>query len=454
MEKESVKNCGIYVMRDKEGVIRYVGQSRALKKREGDHLRKLANGGHDNGLIQQYYNENYGDFETCITIEIILNCDRKDLSKLEKRLIKEFNTIFINGPGWNRNGGGSTNKDVYKNFEIRGPNGVIASRFNGTKDNKIQTFRVRSPDGVIYEGENIQEFARYFKIGATAIGGVAAGKFFSHLGWTHPDNEGFEIFHKGLGLLKGFERKYFAKKHGIPFRDVHRVLNREQEVVKEYLSLPENADKLFAPVMLFHKDFGVVECLNVAEFHAKYKIKQSFIPRLLDGSAKTRYGWRLASSTDEDVKPVNQTFFTLFHAKHGLVTRRNKAQFCVEFLISVEAQLYRIFDGTLLYYEGWSLPENKDMFTGYIEGYELFHPEHGIVRVLNLRKFCEKYGIKNESGISMLKNGRRKKMHGWTLHTPEMKVELYRGLAWQKKQAAKSLPPVQDLPRVSDLLAA
>ena len=53
---------------------------------------------------------------------------------------------------------------------------------------KPKSFRVMSPDGVIYEGINLTQFAKEHNLTQTSIINVNNRKTKSHKGWTKPED--------------------------------------------------------------------------------------------------------------------------------------------------------------------------------------------------------------------------------------------------------------------------
>jgi hypothetical protein len=85
---------GIYCIKNKENGLMYIGQSTNIEKRIKRHKMQLKHEYYGNIYMQRTYDK-YG--EDIFEFSILETCPKNQLDKLEKKYIKELNTLAPNG---------------------------------------------------------------------------------------------------------------------------------------------------------------------------------------------------------------------------------------------------------------------------------------------------------------------------------------------------------------------
>ena len=85
-------NCGIYQIRNVITGYCLVGQSTRLKKRPGEHWRKLKNNEHNNYHLQNSYNKHGKE---CFVFEILIYCHKKYLTYYEQFFVDKYVDLNI-----------------------------------------------------------------------------------------------------------------------------------------------------------------------------------------------------------------------------------------------------------------------------------------------------------------------------------------------------------------------
>lgn len=109
------KICGIYCITNLKNGKRYIGQSINIKKRWYSHKYYLRRGQHTNKHLQRSFDK-YG--EKNFKLEILAECERSQLDKLEIELIKQYD-VTNQEKGYNHEHGGLKNKKATLQSKIK-----------------------------------------------------------------------------------------------------------------------------------------------------------------------------------------------------------------------------------------------------------------------------------------------------------------------------------------------
>ena len=108
MTSKSLRECGIYCIRNLINGKRYIGSSNNLRRRLIGHKHRLKKGNHVNRVLQSAWNK-YG--EAAFVFEILKLCDVSDCLHQEQEFVDRLNCI---APG-----GYNLRKDVTANYGLR-----------------------------------------------------------------------------------------------------------------------------------------------------------------------------------------------------------------------------------------------------------------------------------------------------------------------------------------------
>lgn len=213
-------NCGIYKIENKINNKIYIGQSKNIRSRIYNHKKRLALGNHYNLHLQESYNKHGLN---CFNFETIEYCAEDSLNEREIFWIKKLDT-FNNG--YNLTEGGNSRNyacsdycfENIKTKEIVKGRNILdfclkynlpahsASHFSemalgvskrntcfgwrkaGTSHqiNRMKEFRFQHiSSGTIYEGSNISEFCRIYKLNRSNIIAMMKGRQKTAYGWIY-----------------------------------------------------------------------------------------------------------------------------------------------------------------------------------------------------------------------------------------------------------------------------
>lgn len=215
---------GIYSLYWEEQDLIYIGQSQNIERRFREHILDLTNNRHSNYKVQNTYNK-FG-LPKFIIIE---ECNLINLNDLEIYWQHEFNSLnsldLVKagqvGSGINSNNSKYSKMQILKVFRLlystnlthekvsnktlssinlsqaifigkshlwlKEKYPILYTRMQNTIRNGNYTLeykKLKSPEGVIYEFQNIREFSRIHGLNQSAVSKLLAGKYKHHHKWT------------------------------------------------------------------------------------------------------------------------------------------------------------------------------------------------------------------------------------------------------------------------------
>lgn len=213
MKAKRKRICGIYAIQCLVGGRIYIGQSNNIYRRFVKHKQDLRESAHFNIVLQRFYNK-FG--ENSFKFSIISIVPEIELDFWETFFIRAFDSIRN---GFNFNEGGRHGMKRFREFNIQGPDGKIyhfkSIRYFAEKYDLNQhsvsrvlnghlnhtggwhlpntppptkpvylKYKLKSPEGIIYEGENLRELGRRFNINNSGLFQVLKGVYKQYKGWT------------------------------------------------------------------------------------------------------------------------------------------------------------------------------------------------------------------------------------------------------------------------------
>lgn len=201
---EGYNACGVYGISGlAESSFRnriYIGSTSDMRRRiTSEHLPDLKNNNHCNKPLQNYFNKN--GLEN-IVIWKIEDCNENDLLATEQKYLNYFG-IAKNLDSWNiLEAAGTTlgrkhSAETIKKMSIAQSNRSVETRAKISfaassrsseycaklSASKSKPFRLISPDGQIFEGVNIKDFAIKQGLCPSSLTAVASGKRRHYRGW-------------------------------------------------------------------------------------------------------------------------------------------------------------------------------------------------------------------------------------------------------------------------------
>lgn len=148
-----MKKSGVYRILNLINGKSYIGSSKNLVKRMGEHRLRLRLGHHANAYLQAAWNK-YGEDSFCFGI--VEYCAEVDLESTEQRHIDAFGVFFENGCGYNLRPIAFTNKGVPASAHQRQ---VTRDRLTGVKNPKFSE-ALRTPERVAKSREQLNFMRR------------------------------------------------------------------------------------------------------------------------------------------------------------------------------------------------------------------------------------------------------------------------------------------------------
>lgn len=110
-----------------------------------------------------------------------------------------------------------------------------------------------------------------------------------------------------------------------------------------------------------HKDHGQINCTQY-ELRARFNLGQSQLSLLCSGRIKSCYGWRLSSTSENDIGPLkgkshgmyDHTVFKFVH-KDGAVEFCTKNELATKYNIKHTSNITTLCKGRIKTYKGWSV---------------------------------------------------------------------------------------------------
>jgi hypothetical protein len=338
---------GIYIIEAIKGNLdrigeKYVGRSVRLKKRKQEHFRQLKKNKHYNRKLQNYYNK-YG--KRSLRFTVLGEYPIKDLNFYEKFFIKCFDSFEH---GFNCTEGGDEPASMTIDFELV------------------------SPEGIVYKGNNLAEFARGHNVTYDGLNHVVSGKTNrSHKGWKRLGHEEINR-HGNLKQIRSFE--------------------------------------------LRSPDGQVFKGKNLEQFAIKYGLERENLRLVLSGKRNHCMGW-----TRPDI-PYNprRRDFKLIDPDGNIHEGNNISKFAKEHNLCPKV-LFDVIDGKINSYKGWRFYDGVSTptpFKGIGKHFKVVSPSGEIFEEANMSQFVKKHGLSFSSFKDMI-SGRFASYRGWTLYKEE-----------------------------------
>lgn len=249
----------------------YVGQSINLEKRIIAHKSDLRNNRHNNRKLQNYFNK-YKNIETKILKLVDVQKFKIELNRVQlKRILNVLEQTYIN----------VLNPELNLNLDVVNPPKTIWTKENRlkasmrNKGRKLspetillmsKPYYLVSPEGVVYEGFNLQQFALSRNILPSSLNRVILGQRKQYKGWTkslenyhllknkmlYPKKEypAVTLFNPYLGEIKVKNLGVWCKENSLYLQEITRVLKGKREqshfYFKDYQSFIKYQNKRYS----------------------------------------------------------------------------------------------------------------------------------------------------------------------------------------------------------------
>lgn len=251
---------------------KYIGETLYLSKRYNQHVHALKTNTHYNQKVQNFFNK-YQSFSYEVLIEIkdqkVLSQSKVDIKNLLIRLEQVFFNLFkpslnldLGLPRQTKGGWSKSRKQKMRDL----CNGRTLSKETRLKMSK--PYYLISPEGIRFEGLNLEELSRKLGYSPASLPRVQSGSRLQYKGWTNSI--------KNHILLK--QNKLYSE-------------NKEIETIK-----------------LFHPLEGTVVIKNLQLWCKEKGFAKQSISRLLKGQRKRAYDY-FRSQTD---------FYEFQNSKHSI----------------------------------------------------------------------------------------------------------------------------------------
>lgn len=220
---EDILKTGVYSIVSKIDGKFYVGSAANFSKggfysRWSVHLVNLENNKHHNKHLQAAWNK-YG--RENFSFKILEFCEPKETIELEQ--------IYID----------LSKHDLLYNFCLTAGSFLGMKHdpktLTGRRNPNIVNYSVISPEGILYEGENLKDFARSKNISPTNLHHVISGRYVHSEGWTSSfeNHNKYKKYYELRGITK-YYKKYIVR---LPAK----IAKSEKRIVLGYYSNLEEA---------------------------------------------------------------------------------------------------------------------------------------------------------------------------------------------------------------------
>lgn len=309
-------------------------------------------------------------------------------------------------------------------------------------------YKLKGPDGQIYEGENIAKFSRERGLCPTTISGVLKGRFAGHRGYCLPDNMTYtppqtHFLVSPRGRLFSFvDVAEFVKEHDLDIYCIYAVL-RGKNFHYHAWHLPDPSEEVLKSI----EDFLIWQ---KSEFYdPNYKVGNRKLFSLVSPEGMPIYGYDLSwlsEFTGFDKKGFSCLINKWCNSNHGYTRLEPESEDLFYELVSPEGKLYRflritefcrerdlsaacinqVFAGECRQHKGWHHPRlSKEDLTKPLKirkrKNELFIVvnEESVYAITNFVRFAKKHEIAR-SMLQRFKRGEscpKLKAKGWRLAT-------------------------------------
>lgn len=272
IDKEDRNKSGIYMITNMVTGKFYIGSTKSFRQRFMDHRKNLRRRIHDSIYLQNSWDK-YGEKKFIFSKLELVEKERKSLLKSEQYYLDSFTP-------WHPEIGYNTQKVAGSPLGIKHtPEQIEANRqrnlgrkltltqresFFEAWESRKKSFKLLSPEGVIFEGNGIGKFAEKMGLNERCLCNVVKGIASNHRGWTNPDKriQKIKIIKKEIIKLLSPEGEYheilpkdrqnFGKKHGISDSSLYSLWNGKLRHAKGWVRF----DKKEYLVEIYHEKYG------------------------------------------------------------------------------------------------------------------------------------------------------------------------------------------------------
>lgn len=171
-------------------------------------------------------------------------------------------------------------------------------------------YELLSPTGELFFGENVREFCKINNLSCSGIFSVIKKRQRTHKGWTLPlDQIPQEIKVQNAGkkynllspdgeIFKGENLSNFAREKGLNISNLCALTNRSKKSYRGWTIPPESLDETIPPIRkkkfrLLSPNGIIIEGEGIKEFCRKNALSESCLGRIISGKQNSHKGWTL-----------------------------------------------------------------------------------------------------------------------------------------------------------------
>lgn len=236
LSKEKIKRIsGIYCIKNIHNNKVYIGQTKDFYERFIFHSWQLKIGKHDNPYLQNEFNVFKKDHEVVFEfqiLEIIENPNTDLLNEKELFWFKQFE---------------AGNKEKCYN--------LCTNPYTKSPETHSREFELVSPEGILYTGKNVAEFARQHKLDKANLYSLLNKKKLSCKGWTIPNNREslIDLNIKNITFVSPDKKEYpgeqiqgklteFCESHKLNIRNIYYLIKGKQSHCKGWIIKEQNKE--------------------------------------------------------------------------------------------------------------------------------------------------------------------------------------------------------------------
>lgn len=300
------KQPGIYLITNNISGKIYIGStSRNLRKRIKEHIRYLERGKHHNKHLQHAYIV-YG--KEVFSFDVLEECNAADVLHCELFYIEYFR--YVGAELYNI----SVNPlNVWLGYkqETEHTKKILNSRQRYIDEHKKE-FSLISPDGIVYSGRNVLDFAKEHKLSRGTLIELVNGNKAYYNGWRALSTNVVESLLPATVTDQNGDNytvediRQFATDHNLDCANFNKLLVGVIRTYKGWTvagNRPKSPPKfdrgggkrLVKPINLISPDSILYTITNIRQFCREHNFSVSSISRLGSGKLDQYKGWKLAT---------------------------------------------------------------------------------------------------------------------------------------------------------------
>lgn len=393
--------AGVYCYQNKVNGKRYIGSTKNLTERHNQHVARLHRGNSQHPKLQYAWNK-YGEdsFEYSVLQLLPKTFTRKERVKVENIWIAYYDCV--------NNGYNCSTADGYG------------------KEVRAKPFKLMSPDGAIYEGTNIREFALEHGLNPALLNHVVNGKRISHKRWTlvNPRKSKciktkFRLRSPSGNIVEGEYLAKLCREEGLDQNTMTAVLSGKIKQHKGWSNADrEDIDPIYTKEFTIVSPSGeVITGRNISKFAKANGLAAQGLQQLIKGKVLVSQGYRLPENA-HIVKPPKIEKFILRSPDGEIVEIDCLADFTRGTNLNPD-YLSRVFRGEVRYYKRWSridddpAPLERALPSNTLK-IRILNPQGELIESESLAKLCRAYRITPKC-ISQVMKGEKESHKGWRL---------------------------------------